>query len=163
MYYYLIMKEIYPNLFIGSQNDYEFNKDLFNDWFVVHACKDPYHRNALGYLGKAAPKASPYYYFIYDSKGHLILNMVDVEDSGFYCDTMIDEALKYCINGLKNCKKVFIHCNQGESRAPSIALLVLRKAGILKGTFAESVIWLRNIYPAYNPKNGIYTYVKNRW
>ena len=73
------MKEVYPNLFVGSQTDYEFNPKLFDDWCVVHACKEPYHRNALGYISKGAPKDCPYYLFLYDEKHHLILNIVATE------------------------------------------------------------------------------------
>ena len=62
------MKEAYPNLFVGSQTDYESNPKMFDNWFVVHACKEPYHRNALGYTGRSAPKDSPYYLFLYDEK-----------------------------------------------------------------------------------------------
>lgn len=123
------MKEVYPNLFIGTESDYENNKTLFDKWCVVHAYKEPYHRNVLGYTGRGAPKESPYYLFLYDEKHHLILNIVDTDDSRFFNDNMINEAINYCINGLNNGKQVLIHCNQGESRVPSLAMLVLRKIG----------------------------------
>lgn len=157
------MKEVYPNLFIGSQTDYESNPKSFDDWCVVHACKEPYHRNALGYTGRGAPKDNPYYYFLYNEKHHLILNMVDTDDPRFFDDKMIDEAVNYCINGLKNGKQVLIHCNQGESRAPSLAMLVLRKNGHYNGTFAESLIDFRNKYPLYSPKLGIFKYIQSKW
>ena len=31
------MKEVYPNLFVGTQADYETNLALFDNWYVVHA------------------------------------------------------------------------------------------------------------------------------
>lgn len=157
------MKEVYPNLFVGTESDYENNKALLDEWCVVHACKEPYHRNALGYTGRGAPKDSPYYLFLYDEKRHLILNIVDTDDPRFFDDKMIDEAINYCINGLKNGKQVLIHCNQGESRAPSLAMLVLRKIGYYKGTFTESLLDFRNKYPLYNPKRGMFEYIKSRF
>jgi hypothetical protein len=47
------MVEIAKNLYIGSQDDYELNVKFQTDWFVIHACKEPYHRQALGYTGRA--------------------------------------------------------------------------------------------------------------
>ena len=157
------MKEVYPNLFVGTESDYENNKALFDKWCVVHACKEPYHRNALGYTGRGAPKDSPYYLYLYDEKHHLILNIVDTDDPRFFDNKMIDEAINYCIKGLNNGKQVLIHCNQGESRAPSLAILVLRKLGYYKGTFEESLIDFRNKYPLYNPKRGIFEYIKSKF
>ena len=157
------MIEVYPNLFIGNQNDYEINPSLFRDWRVVHACKEPYHRNALGYTGRGAPQDSPYYLFLYDKNGHLILNMVDTNSPEFFNDSMINEAVRYCIEGLKNHQRVLIHCNQGESRAPSLALLVLRRIGFYKDAFDDAVNSFENKYPLYNPKHGILLYVKNHW
>lgn len=157
------MKEIYKNLFVGSQSDYESNPEMFDDWYVVHACKEPYHRKALGYTGRSAPKDSPYYLFLYDKNAHLILNMVDTDSADFFRDEMINEAVNYVIKGLSKGKRVLIHCNQGESRAPSLAFLVLRRIGIFGGTFSESVILFRSVYRDYNPKSGIFNYVRNHW
>ena len=156
------MIEVYPNLFVGSQVDYESNPALFDNWCVVHACKEPYHRNALGYTGRGAPKDSPYYLFLYDDKRHLILNIVDTDDPRFFDDKMIDEVIDYCINGLKNGKQVLIHCNQGESRAPSLAILVLRKIRYYKGTFEEALINFKS-KSFYNPNRGMFEYIRNRF
>lgn len=157
------MIEIYPNLFVGSQEDFEANPTKFLEWRVVHACKEPYHRKALGYTGRGAPQNSPYYYYLYDKYGHLILNIVDTNSPDFFNDEMIDEAVRYCLEGLENNQKVLIHCNQGESRAPSLGLLVMRKTGFFGDDFEKSVDVYRKIYPLFNPKSGIYLYIKKRW
>lgn len=157
------MREVYKNLFVGSQSDYESNPELFDDWYVIHACKEPYHRKALGYTGRAAPKNSPYYLFLYDRKNHLILNIVDTESPDFFKDEMINEALNYASEGLAKGKRVLIHCNQGESRAPSLALLLLNVLGIYDCNFNEAVNAFVLAYPEYMPKSGIFQYVKRRW
>ena len=157
------MIEIYKNLFVGSEYDYEINKHIFNDWMVVHACKEPYHRKALGYTGRAAPKDSLHYYFLYDIHNHLILNIVDVLDPRFFNDGMIDEAINYCLTGLQNGKKVLIHCNQGESRAPTIALMVLKRLNVVPDDFDEALNHLKSIYKEFNPNDGILEYARNRW
>ena len=156
------MKEVYKNLYVGNQSDFEDNKTFFNKWKVVHACKYPYHRDTVGYTGASAPKG-PNYYFVYDSKGHLSLNMIDVESSTFFQDIMIDEAIRYCVDALTNNTPVLVHCNQGESRAPILAMMVLKKMGIYKCTFAEAFVLFRNVYPNLNPKKGIFEYAMNRW
>lgn len=55
------MIEVAKNLFVGNQNDYENLVKLRNDFSVVHACKEPYHRKVLGYSGRGAPKNHPEY------------------------------------------------------------------------------------------------------
>ena len=157
------MKEVYKNLFVGSQSDYESNPKMYDDWYVVHACKEPYHRKALGYTGRSAPKDDPRYLFLYDEKHHLTLNMVDTDSPEFFRDEMINEAIFYVLEGLKKGKHVLIHCNQGESRAPSLALLLLNQLGILSCDFDEAIKVFVKFYPDYMPKLGILTYVRRRW
>lgn len=157
------MVEVYTNLYVGNQDDFLQTQPLFKDWAVVHACKEPFHRNLLGYTGRAAPKDDPRYLFGYDRIGHLVLNIVDCDNPTFFADVMIDEAINYAIKNLKEGRKVLIHCNQGESRAPSIAFLILRKLGLLKETFSESIVYFRTLYPIYNPGLGIYKYLEAHW
>ena len=157
------MNEVYKNLFVGSQFDYECNPELFDDWYVIHACKEPYHRKALGYTGRSAPKDDPRYLFLYDEKHHLILNMVDADSPDYFRDEMINEAIFYVIEGLKKGKRVLIHCNQGESRAPSLALLLLNQLGVLSCDFDEAIKVFVKFYPDFMPKLGILTYVRRRW
>ena len=70
------MIEIFPNLFIGTEQDYEFNVKGKPDWVVVHACKEPYHRRELRYTTLGAPKGHPEY-LIARRERRLILNLVD--------------------------------------------------------------------------------------
>lgn len=157
------MVEVFNNVFVGKQEDYEANPLYFNDWGVVHACKEPYHRNLLGYTGRGAPRDDPRYLFGYDLNQHLALNIVDCDNPAFFADAMIDEAINYVIKYLKEGKKVLIHCNQGESRAPSIALMVLRKVKVVDSNFNKAINDFKLKYPAYNPAQGIYQYMQIRW
>lgn len=40
------MIEVYDNLFVGDKSDYESRIRFENDeeWNIIHACKEPYHR-----------------------------------------------------------------------------------------------------------------------
>jgi hypothetical protein len=59
------MKKIFPNLHIGSQDDYENIVKHQDGWFVIHACKEAYHHQALGYTGRSAPKEHSEYLELY--------------------------------------------------------------------------------------------------
>jgi len=155
--------QVFENLYVGDDTDYLSNHILMNkDWRVVHACKEPYHRKALGYQTRGAPKG-PYYYFVYDNYNHLILNIVDGVPCEFYNNEMIDEAIAYCISGLESNHNVLIHCNQGESRAPSIAMLVLKKLNVLPHNFDVAYSTFKSLYPNFIPSSGILEYLCNKW
>lgn len=157
------MVEVYTNLYVGNQDDFLQNQPLFKDWAVVHACKEPFHRNLLGYTGRAAPKDDPRYLFGYDKIGHLVLNIVDCDNPAFFADIMIDEAINYVIKNLKEGKKVLIHCNQGESRSPCLALMVLKKIGLYNRDIISSVNQFKKVYSNFNPSKGIFNYMISRW
>ena len=85
------MIKVLSNLFVGSQDDEAAIRGQ-SGWFVVHACKEPYHRQALGYSGRGAPKDHPEY-LTARRTGCLILNLVDVNDANFIAQEIIDAAL----------------------------------------------------------------------
>lgn len=155
------MKEIYPNLFIGSEDDYKFLSYNLDGWYIIHACKEPYHRNALGYTGRAAPKDHPEY-LMAERGDHLILNLVDAPDPLFIPKEIIDKALD-AINDRVPDRKVLVHCNQGMSRSAVIGMLYLRSKGLLPDDFMEAERKFLEIYPFYTPNNGMRMYALNNW
>lgn len=158
------MIEIHPNLYIGNQHDYEANIRHEPEWCVVHACKEPYHRRALGYTGRAAPKNHPEY-LIAHRDNRLILNLVDAPDPAYIPQKIIDTALEYtdtCLNA-GNC--VLVHCNEGCSRSPGIGMLYLAHYTDLFRDieFPQAETMFRSIYPPYSPKSGIRGYIMKNW
>lgn len=148
------MRDVYKNLYVGSQKDYE--TGTFDDeWAFLLAAKEPWHRKTLGYTGRAAAKDHPEYLMAYrDNK--LILNLVDAPKSIFFSKEIIDAALDYIKIELAAKKNVLICCNLGESRSPSIALLYLIKNGIIEGdTLEDCEAKFLQLYPEYNPGAGI--------
>lgn len=109
------MTEIHKNLFIGNENDYEFKVKNQEGWSVIHACKEPYHRQALGFLGRGAPKDHPEY-LMAKRENRLILNLVDVENPAYIAKEIIDEALEFIDQRLKEGRKVLVNCNHEMSR-----------------------------------------------
>lgn len=156
------MFEVYANLFVGSQDD-EASIRGQDGWFVVHACKEPYHRQALGYTGRAASKDHPEY-LIARRNGCLILNLVDVDDVKFVAPLIIDAALSDIHQNL-TAKRVLVHCNQGLSRSPSIALLYLAKFSDVFGEqgYDGALRQFQSLYPVYAPAKGMADYVRLNW
>lgn len=155
------MKEIYPDLHIGSESDYENIVRHEEGWFTIHACKEPYHRQALGYAGRSAPKDHPEYLIAYRGN-HLILNLVDAPNSAYIPKEIIDEAIK-TIGSNINSMKVFVHCNQGMSRSATIGLLYLHSIKAIADDFIDAEKKYLELYPWYNPGNGMRIFAMQNW
>ncbi|SMO48396.1 dual specificity protein phosphatase family protein [Gracilimonas mengyeensis] len=157
------MIEIHPNLYVGDQTDFERNVRNQQGWSIVHACKEPYHREAVGYSGRGAPKHHPEY--LIAKRGHrLMLNLIDPENPAYIPKEIIDAALSFIDRNLNDGKKVLVHCNQGQSRSPGIGLLYLAKeGGIENGSFNEALMEFKNIYPAINMAGGMAGFLKMNW
>lgn len=162
------MIEVFPNLFVGDQNDLihvdDGNKGVKDGWFVISAAKDPWHREALGYSGRAAPKDHAEY-LIAARDRRLILNLIDANDPAYVPDKIVDTTLEMIDASLAGGLKVLIHCNQGQSRAPTLALLWIHRNSPLYSveTFDEAVEDFRKVYPTYAPAKGMAEYARTHW
>ena len=158
------MIEIHPNLFIGNQADYDLNVASQVEWAVVHACKEPYHRQVLGYTTKGAPKNHPEYLFA-RRDNRLILNLVDAANPAYIPHEIIDNTLVFVQDQISEKRNVLIHCNQGLSRSPSIGLLYLvaYTDKLPKETLSEAEAAFREVYPPYNPADGIRGFMQLNW
>lgn len=158
------MKEVYPKLFIGTQLDYETEVARAPGWSVVHACKEPYHRQLLGYTTKGAPKEHPEY-LLAERGNRLFLNLVDTHDAAYVHKAIVDAALNFTDKWLAAENRVLIHCNQGESRGPSLGLLYLasRTEALPKVSLDKAEAKFLEIYPNYSPKAGIRGYLQIHW
>lgn len=159
------MKEILSGFYIGEDIDAEFvleNKDL-DEWAIVHACKEPYHRRLLGYTSRGAPKDSPEYLFA-ERGNRLYMNIVDAPKPIFFDKGMIDKALDFIHEKLNEGLNVLVHCNEGFSRSPSIGMLYLVKHNLIDGRTLEDVeAEFLKLYPNYNPATGIRGFVEENW
>jgi len=155
------MNEIFHNLFIGSEEQY-LSIEKWETDFVLHACKEPYHRQFVGYTGRACDKDHPEYLRAVRGK-EIALNLVDAKESKYFDYNLIFDAVKDVLTILRSNGKVYIHCNQGESRAPSIGLLVLLALHVLDADYETAQRQYLSIYPNYNPGQGIKDFVKENW
>lgn len=164
------MIEVAPGLFVGNQLDFEkqvksANGGLKDGWAVLHACKEPYHREAVGYVGRGLADRDNPEYLMARRDDRMMLNMIDAPKPEFFRDEMIDAAMTFVRQKLTGGKRVLIHCNQGGSRAPSLALLYLRKFSdrFDDMVFEDAEEVFRACYPSYQPAAGIRAYVEQHW
>jgi hypothetical protein len=169
------MKEIAPRLYVGDQNDAlreclelahpsgQYN--VIDGWSVVSACKEPFHRDALGYTGRGAPRDHPEYLMARRCDDRwLILNMVDTPDPAYVPEAIVEAAVLFIELARERGDKVLVHCNQGRSRSPSLAMAYLKRhAGFHQHSFEEAEAAMRELYPAYEPAAGIRGYLQERW
>ncbi len=99
---------------------------------VVHACKDPCHRAAVGYGGRKLSSSHPNYLVLRHGH-HLFLNLIDPPVPLFQPQSFV--AFFEFVDEQIAERPVLIHCNEGRSRAPSLALLYSAKR---LGLFAHS-------------------------
>lgn len=168
------MVEVFPRLYCGNENDYlnlekehvpgrEIDQPT-NGWAVIHTCKDPYHKQMVGYATRGCPKDSPNYYFI-EADNRLALNIVDAPEARFFDKSMIDKALDFIEQKLGEGLKALVHCNGGFSRSPSICLLyIFSRAYKLRGVSLEDCeTEFMKKYPGYMPGSGIRGFMKEHW
>lgn len=152
------MVEITKNLYVGDDNDF---KTIDDGWYIIHACKEPYHRRLLGYTTRSCPMCSEYYYAERDNI--LYLNLVDAKTVQYIPKIVINKAIDFIENNI-NEHKILLHCNKGESRSPSIALLYLNKIGVIhENNPLVGIDEFRKIYPNYKPNPGMFQYVLQNW
>jgi hypothetical protein len=179
------MIKVAENLWVGNSDDHD---DLWRDqgartsgenWKCICAAKYPWHREALGYTTRAAPKDDPEYLWA-ERDDRLILNLIDPPASDLIPPILIERALNYiedntgapsqraclCVSaclcrGRQARRQVLVHCNNGKSRAPAIALLYLFRQKKLPDDPEEAIARFKILYPDYNPGKGIEEFVEN--
>lgn len=133
------------------------------DWAIIHACKHPCHVKAVGYKGNLS-KYHPNY-LILEMDKHLVLNMVDMEREFHpdFTNPIMVASISFIDKYIGN-NKVLIHCNQGQSRSPSIAMIYLAKTGVISnGSLAEAAKSFKEMYKPYFPGRGITAYMNRNW
>ena len=153
------MFEISERLFIGSDADHRFGD---NEWAIVHACKSPCHQQAVGYR-RSLPRSHPNYLAL-ERPDDLFLNMIDPPDP-LFMPPLFSSFLEFAPRHWEQGKKVLVHCNQGESRAPSLGLLFLvkYKNEISDASYQAARMEFQKLYPYYQPGQGIQIYLADHW
>lgn len=155
-------------LYIGDAEFYEI-AELWktNDWFIVQAQKEPYHRKALGYTGRGAPRDNREYLIAWRGN-RMALNFIDAKQGSlknpYVMEEMFDRALAAIRDTLHEGRKVLIHSHGAASRAPSLAMAYLGLCGLLPADFEDAVaLFTETYYPYFEPGNGVRSYLALNW
>lgn len=154
------MEEVAENLFVGAERSCRsVRRD--DGWAVIHACKHPCHNNKCGNPPQGHPD-----YLVHRDGSDLYLNMVDMDrkQKHQFMDPMISETLEF-IGDHMGSTQVLIHCNQGQSRSPSLAMLYLAKRTneISDESYNQASTEFQELYPRFNPSRGIHLYLQDHW
>lgn len=157
------MMQIAENLYIGAMSDLRL---INSEWACVHACKTA-HSQRLGY-SKALPQSHPNYVML-EENNHLYVNWVDTPQAKYFdwprgAGVVNFERVLDFIDKWRPQAKVLVHCDQGQSRAPSVGLLYLAKRleAIPAETFDTAQQAFIEIYPGYQP-SGIADFLRGNW
>ena len=114
------MVTVHDRLYIGDEGTCRPGSTLLA---VVHACKSPCHQRSVGYTGSLSPMHPNY--LVLRNPYDLYLNIIDPPVPLFKIETFV-QFLLFAGEHHDRGASVLIHCNQGESRAPTLALLFLQ-------------------------------------
>lgn len=160
------MIQVAPYLHVGSEADYQALQSLYvpdvlaDKWAIVHACKEPHHRAMLGYSGRAAPKDDPEYLF--GIRGNrLMLNLIDAADPAYVPKAIVDAAIAFMTANLGGGRHLLVHCNQGRSRSPTLAMLYL--APTLPADFEVAEKAFKKACTDYEPAVGMREFARQNW
>lgn len=155
------MREVYDGLHVGDEL---LCSPQGNGTATVHACKHPCHQRAVGYSGSLS-RDHPDYLTCREGK-HLYLNFVDMDrkQSHEFMQPILTAAMDFIEEHLPS-GRVEVHCNQGRSRSPTIAMLYLAKRteGIPSDSYQSARASFQDRYPDYDPGRGIHLYLEDRW
>lgn len=155
------MKKVAEGLYVG--NDADVVGAIDKGYAICSVCKHgPFgHSNALGYGGGAAP-AGPNRLWVLNGN-HLRVNAIDSafgHPDGFKA---LDHALDFVKRMRAIHKPVLVHCNQGKSRAPSVALAALIENGELSSDLDRAGREFLDLYSRYEPKGGVMAWLEKKF
>ncbi len=158
------MIEVHPGIFVGNLGECPLHSQQFTgNWAIVHAYP-ACHRGVLGYTTPLAPEGPEQH--VARREQHLLLNMRDAGQPEFYRkETLIDPALAFIDEMRASGANILIHCEQGLSRSPSLALLYLatRLNALPNASLAAAEAQFRTLYPRYSPGYGIWAHMQQHW
>lgn len=147
-------------IFVGGTDASSLRHD--SDWAVVNTAKNV-HCEILNWDNRP-PRDHPNY-LVLERDQLLSFNWVDgpAHLYNWSGSAAFVRALDF-IDRWYHSKSVLIHCNQGQSRSPTVALLYLAKrlCIIPDSSFAAARAEFQLLYPSYNPA-GIADYVSSHW
>ncbi|MEW5980136.1 MAG: hypothetical protein AB1898_30445 [Acidobacteriota bacterium] len=153
------MLQVHERLFIADEGSCRLGSAQLA---VVHACKSPCHQRVLRYKGSLPPNHPNY--LVLRHSYDLYLNIIDPPVPLFRIETFLS-FLTFAAEHYDRGASLLIHCNQGESRAPTLALLFLSKhlRTIPDDSFGAAQAAFADLCPGYRPGKGIQQFLQENW
>jgi len=146
-----MIQKISSNLYVSDMQGCKRNN---KEDAILHCCKHPCFENAVGKkIGKDHPN-----YLSYENGNDLYLNIIDPDFSTYFYKETFDIALRFIDKHIKE-RKVVLHCNEGMSRSPQIAMLYLFR----NMNYRDAQNRMLDIYNDYNPSIGIDEWLGYNW
>lgn len=118
----------------------------------------------MGYCGSLSTDHPEYLVATRDDD--LYLNLVDMDRQlkHEFTEPIVRTALEF-IDTRIGSTDVLIHCNQGRSRSPALALLYLAKrdGAIIDTSYGDATAAFRERYPRFAPGRGVDAYLRAYW
>jgi hypothetical protein len=153
------MVKVHDRLYVGDEATCRLGSAQLA---VVHACKSPCHQRAVGYKGSLPPQHPCY--LVLRRPYDLYLNIVDPRVPLFRIETFA-QFLLFASEHYDRGSSLLIHCNEGESRAPTLALVFLAKhlRLIPSDSFSAAQAAFVPLYAGYRPGAGIQQFLATNW
>lgn len=153
------MREIRHGLFVGDDAACQEGTEARA---VVHACKRPCYKDAIGGAG-TLPHDHPDRYGVDDDYDQY-LHLVDREQPRYHLD-VFEVFFGFARRHWEDDRDLLIHCNSGRSRSSALALLFL--AGVTgdvpDGSFQQAGRAYADLDPAARPGTGLRRYLLDHW
>lgn len=163
-----IMEKVSERIYVGNAAQADFLLNVQSEKFAFLHCAKTYHQKLLNYRGNL--NSSNENYLLYIRGNRAALNLVDMNYIGdTYFDVTRDafeKAFAFLDQQLEQGKSIFIHCDQGESRGPFVALLYIASKGEYNfADFDTSIELFKKDYRYFVPvsNKNIYVMVESFW
>jgi hypothetical protein len=128
-------------------------------WAVVHACRHPCFLRAARRLGASGESLTHL-----EEGPNLYLDLIDAP-ARYFSAPPLEAFLSFACHHWSRGAGLLIHCNQGMSRGPSLALLFLaqRLTVLPSGSYDEASAAFSRLLPEYSPGEGIRSFLREHW
>ncbi len=167
------LNNVHPAIHIGNDDDAHkvllkqrtlgqpWSDYAWPGWAIVHAAKNPWHADMVGYPSGPAPEGPEQYSARRDRR--MALNLVDsLSQLSALVLPILTTASDFISEQIDAGNSVLVHCNQGYSRSPAVVLWWMH-CTVPNQPYTEALSQLLEDCPLTRTDTGIMTLVHDSW